>query len=205
MFTFLITGLTLGFASAVQPGPLSLYLISKAIRTGWKKTFPAVFVPIITDGPVAVLCLLILGSLPPEFITYVRIIGGFFILWLAWGAFRSWKKDQQETDFTETASSRRTLLDAIVINILNPNAYIGWSLVIGPLFLDAWRNSPATGVSLLACFYGIMFITTTILLIFFDKAREKVPKLQKIMLLLSAVLLAAIAVYQLYRGFTDIF
>lgn len=198
-WNYLIPGITLGFAAAVQPGPLSIYLITRTLQSGWKKTFPAVFVPVITDGPVAVLCLLILGNLPGSFLNYLRIGGGLFILYLAFGAARSWK-NEKTAEVIQESSSKKTLIDAMIINILNPNAYIAWSLVMGPLLLAGWRLSPATGISLLTGFYLTMFITTIIILIFFDQARDRVPKLQRILIGISAIFLASLGVFQIYTG-----
>jgi len=196
---YLLPAITFGFAAGVQPGPLTVYLITRTLQNGWKKTFPAIFAPIISDIPVALVCLLILGSLPPSFLKYIQILGGLFILYLAFRAAQSWRKNK-ETDPVRDISSGRTLFDAITVNILNPNAYLGWSLVIGPLFLRGWKVAPVIGISLLAGFYLTMFTLTTIIIILFSQARGRGPKLQRILLGLSAIILALFGLYQLLNG-----
>jgi threonine/homoserine/homoserine lactone efflux protein len=42
------------------------------------------------------------------------------------------------------------------VNILNPNPYLGWSLVMGPAVLKAWRENPLNSVALIITFYAIM-------------------------------------------------
>jgi threonine/homoserine/homoserine lactone efflux protein len=198
-WSYLIPGITLGFAAAVQPGPLTIYLISRTLRAGWKRTFPAIFAPLISDGPIALLCLFILGSLPTGFLQYIQIAGGLFILYLAFEAARTWRKGNDSIRI-ERVSSGRTLFDATVVNFLNPGPYLGWSLVIGPLFLKGWKAAPFNGILLLSGFYLTMFIFTTLVIFLFDKTRERGPKLQRILLGLSAVFLACFGIYQLVAG-----
>jgi threonine/homoserine/homoserine lactone efflux protein len=196
---YLLPGITFGFAAAAQPGPLSIYLVSRTLQAGWKRTFPAIFAPLISDGPIALVCLFLLGNLPPVFLQFIQIAGGLFILYLAFQAARSWKKKRDTAAFTDT-SSRRTLFDATVVNFLNPGPYLGWSLVIGPLFLKGWKENPLNGISLLTGFYVTMFIFTTLVILLFDKARERGPKLQRILVGLSAIFLALFGIYQLITG-----
>jgi threonine/homoserine/homoserine lactone efflux protein len=196
---YLLPGITFGFASAAQPGPLSMYLISRTLQTGWKRTFPAIFAPLITDGPIALICLIILRRLPPDFLQYIQIPGGLFILYLALQAVKSWKKGINNITDSEV-SSRRILFDATLVNFLNPGPYLGWSLVIGPLFLKGWKEVPLNGISLLAGFYGTMFIFMTVVILIFDLARERGPKLQRILVGLSAIFLALFGIYQLISG-----
>lgn len=204
LWNYLLPGITFGFAAAAQPGPLSLYLISRTLQSGWKRTFPAIFAPLISDGPIAVVCLIILGNLPADFLQYIQIAGGLFILYIATQAGRSWKKEGSNVKVSDI-SSRRTLFDATVVNFLNPGPYLGWSLVIGPLFLTGWKEAPLYGISLLAGFYLTMFIFTAIVIVLFDQAREQVPKLQRILLGLSALFLALLGIYQLIEGVISIF
>ena len=199
LWNYLLPGITFGFAAAAQPGPLSLYLISRTLQDGWKRTFPAIFAPLISDGPIALVCLLILGNLPPGFLQYLQIPGGLFILYLAFQAAKSWKKEENHINVSDV-SSRRTLFDATLVNFLNPGPYLGWSLVIGPLFLQGWQEDPLNGISLLAGFYMTMFIFTTLVILIFHQARERGPKLRHLLLGLSALFLALFGLYQLFRG-----
>jgi len=199
IWNYLLPGMGLGLAAAAQPGPLSLYLISRTLQSGWKRTFPAIFAPLISDGPIALVCLLILGSLPPAFLQYIQIPGGLFILYLAFRAARSWKKGPDSPAVKEV-SSRRTLFDATVVNFLNPGPYLGWSLVLGPLFLKGWKEAPLDGILLLAGFYVTMFLFTALVILLFDQARERVPRLQRVLLGLSALFLALFGAYQLITG-----
>jgi threonine/homoserine/homoserine lactone efflux protein len=196
---FIVPAFTLGFAAAVQPGPLSLYLISQTLKAGWKRTFPAIFTPLITDGPVAVFCLVILSHLPPHFLKYMQILGGGYILYLAYRAIMEWR-EKHTVEISSSGSSRVTLLNAIAINILNPNAYLGWSLVIGPLFLKGWKEYPAVGIGFLAFFYLTMIITTLVMLRLIHKAGERGPRLQRALSGFAGLFLAGYGIYYIFAG-----
>jgi threonine/homoserine/homoserine lactone efflux protein len=62
MLIYLIQGVTFGFAAVVQPGPFQTYLMSQALNHGWRRTLPAALAPLISDGPIILLTLLVLSQ-----------------------------------------------------------------------------------------------------------------------------------------------
>ena len=64
MWTFLLQGIGYGFAAAVQPGPFQTYIITQTLSRGWKRTLPAAFAPLVSDGPIILLCILVLSQVP---------------------------------------------------------------------------------------------------------------------------------------------
>lgn len=199
MLSYLILGITFAFASAVQPGPLQTYIISQTLKKGWRSTLPTAFAPLLSDGPILILVLYLLSTVPDNFIVFLRIAGGIFLLYLAFRAFKSWKEfDANETISNE--SSQQTLFKAVFINLLNPAPYLGWSLIMGPLFLEGWRIEPAYGIALIIGFYTTMIITLSGIIILFGFARKLGPQVSKILLGISAIVLFAFGVYQLWLG-----
>ena len=91
MLTFLLQGFTLGFAAGAQPGPFQTYLISQTLSQGWRRAWIAAFAPLLSDGPIVALVLLVLSQVPDWFQRVLQIVGGLFVLYLAWGAFKAWK------------------------------------------------------------------------------------------------------------------
>src|ERR1035441_7648661 len=92
MSTYLILGMAYAFAAAVQPGPPQTYLISQTLSHGWRRTLPAAFSPLISDGPVIVLVLLVLSRVPVWLAQGLRLAGGVFVLYLAWGVVTAWRR-----------------------------------------------------------------------------------------------------------------
>ena len=195
----ILPGITFGFAAAAQPGPLSVFLISRTLQSGWRKALPAVFSPLITDGPIAVLCLLILGNLPFGFLYYIRIAGGFFILYLAFSAGRTWKQGSDDMAIRDT-SAGRTLFDATLVNFLNPGPYLGWSLIMGPMLITAWNVSVLASLLLVSSFYLTMFSISILTILVFSFAKEKGERIRHVLLGLSVLALAGFGIYQLLKG-----
>lgn len=199
MFSSLIPGITYGFAAAVTPGPLAMYLISQALTAGWRRALPVAFSPLVSDGPVAVLVLAVLSQVPSSVVQYLRIPGGAFIFYLAFGAWKAWRTSDLETPDPVQPGSN-SMWKAAVVNWLNPNMYLGWGIILGPIVLSEWHKSAATGIGLLLGFYVTMIMTMIGMIILFSAARTFGPKVRKSLIGLSSIGLACLGIYQLWLG-----
>lgn len=201
MWTYALLGIGYGFAAAVQPGPLQTYLISQALLNGWRKSLPTALAPLISDGPIIALCLLVLSQVPMALQRILYIAGGCFVLYLAYGAYRSWKSFDQRPPFDNTGSGG-SLLRAALTNALAPGAYFFWTLVTGPILIRGWRESPINGLSLLLGFYISIISGFAALIILFGSARQLGPRVNRALLGISAIALFCFGLYQLWLGFT---
>jgi threonine/homoserine/homoserine lactone efflux protein len=200
MLTSLISGIAYGFAAGATPGPLSMFVISQAVRNGWRRTLPAAFSPLITDGPVALLVLAVLSQAPSNMVLCLRFAGGTFILYLAFGACKAWRTLNAGNEM-HAASSQNSFLKAAIVNWLNPNLYLSWSVIFGPIVLSGWRESPANGLALILGFY-ITIIAVMISMIFlFAAAGTLGVTVRRKMIGVSAIALACLGIYQLWLGF----
>jgi len=91
MWIYLLQGIGYGFAAASQPGPFQTYLISQTLTRGWKRTLPAALAPLLSDGPIILICILVLSQVSDWFQRILYVAGGIFILYLSYGAFNSWR------------------------------------------------------------------------------------------------------------------
>ena len=199
MLSYAILGATFAFAAAVQPGQFQAYVVSQAIANGWRRTLPAALAPLLSDVFVVVLVLAILTRIPPLFLLLLRLVGGFFLLYLAWGAFRTYRGGM-ETVATPPSAAHKTVLEAAFVNVLNPNPYLAWALVLGPLLLEAWKKSPANGVALVAAFYLTIIVATAAIIVLAALARSFGPRVSRVLVGVSAVALFCFAIYQLYAA-----
>ena len=203
MLAYLISGVTYGFAAAVSPGPLSMYLMSQAVSRGWRKALPVAFSPLITDGPVAVLVLALLSQVPTSLVSYLRVLGGALILYLAYEAWKSWRSFNSE-DSVAAATASNSLLKAVLINWLNPNLYIGWSVILGPIVLSGWHRAPANGVAVVVGFYATIVVVMTGMVLLFSAAKTLRPRIRKNLIGLSSIALAGLGLYQLWLGLSTL-
>jgi len=199
MLGYLIQGIGYGFSAAVQPGPFQTYLISQTLDRGGRATLPAILAPLVSDGPIILLVLLVLSRVPEEMQQLLYLAGGLFVLTLAWGAFKAWRDFDAEK--TETAhTGQQNVLKAALMNALSPSPYIYWSLVTGPILLSGWRETPAHGIGFLAGFYGALIPTLAGIILLFSRARQLGPKVNRCLLGISAIALSGFGLYQLWLG-----
>ena len=199
MIHYIIFGITYAFAAAVQPGPFQTYIISQTLRQGWKRTLPAAFSPLLSDIPILIVTLLLLSRVGQGFFRFLHCGGGMFLLYLSYRSFKAWRNFNAERALG-VQSGHQTLFHAAGVNLLNPNPYIGWSLIMGPLFLKGWRETPVHGISLLVAFYCTMIISLAGIIILFAFARNLGPRVNRASLVLSAAALACFGLYQLWLG-----
>ncbi|HEX7619860.1 MAG TPA: LysE family transporter [Anaerolineales bacterium] len=199
MAVYLILGMTYAFAAAVQPGPFLAYLISQTLANGWRRTFPAAFAPLLSDGPIIALVLLVLSRMPAWIIQALQCAGGIFLIYLAFGALNTWRNYNAD-ETINNKSIRHTVFKAVLVNLLNPAPYLGWSLVMGPLLLKGWREVPAYGIALLAGFYAVLIFVTLGIMLLFSAAKNFGPRVSRALVGLSAVALAFFGLYEIWLG-----
>ncbi|MBN1104326.1 MAG: LysE family transporter [Deltaproteobacteria bacterium] len=199
LFFHLLQGATLALSAAIMPGPFQAFLLSRSLTHGWKRTLPAALAPLITDGPILTMVLLVLTRTPPWFLEALRIAGGLFILYLASGVYRSIRQAGTQPASAE-GTSAKSLMSAVAINALNPNPYIFWGVVGGPIVLSAWRQSPSLGVAFLSGFFGTFVCSLALLIILFATAGRLDPRVHRFLYVLSFAALLAFGFYQTGTG-----
>jgi len=200
MIENMIVGGGFAFAAAVQPGPLQAFLLSRVAAVGWKRTLPAALAPIISDGPIAILMLVLLHSLARGFESFLRGAGGIVLLYFATRAFIEWRSASRGT-ISERPSAPRTLLHAVAVNIVNPGPYLGWSLILGPLVLQEWAHEPQNAVALIMSFYVVMVLCLATFILIVGTTTFLGARGRRILLLASSFALAGLGVYSFMAAF----
>ncbi|HTX90079.1 MAG TPA: LysE family transporter [Anaerolineales bacterium] len=198
MFLYFLQGLTFGFAAAVQPGPFQTYLISQTISRGWRRTLPAVLAPLLSDGPILALVLLVLSRVPENVVQILRLAGGAFVIYLAVGAFKTWRSFSGQP--AAARSGPNSLFQAAFVNLLSPNPYLFWSLVGGPILLAGWRINPFNSVVMLLGFYLVMIGSTAVGVVLLGTTGRLGPKVNRLLLGISALALFCLGIYQIWLG-----
>jgi threonine/homoserine/homoserine lactone efflux protein len=88
-------------------------------------------------------------------------------------------------------------MQAATINILNPNPYLGWSLVLGPAVLAAWRQNSMSAVVLIIAFYTTMVTVLACTIFLFGTTRFLGSAGRHKLILISVVTLAILGAYQI--------
>lgn len=201
---YLGQGLLLGGAAAAQPGPFQAYLLSQTLRHGVWRTLPASLAPLVSDGPIITLVLLLLTQMPDWLTLLMRLAGGLFLLYLGWGAWRAFRQAHamRGTQTAVTQGVLRGTLKAALINALSPNPYIFWMTIAGPILLAGWRQTAVAGLVFLLGFYAALIGGFAAFVGLFALTGQLDARLNRALSLLSALALFGFGLWQLWLAAT---
>ena len=201
----LLQGFLLGLSAGAQPGAFQAYLISRALRSGWRKTWTAALAPLISDSPIILTTLLVLSTIPGWMVRGLRAAGGLFLLYLAWGvlnALRSSRSAPSSDGSADQTSGQenQSIFQAALLNLLNPAPWIFWSTVAGPAFLQGWRTAPILGIGFVLSFYVTMISLLLATVALFSAAARLDLRVVRILNAISGVALLGFGLYQLWSA-----
>jgi len=150
--TMLAAGLTLGFSAGISPGPLLALTISETLKFGTKTGFKVAAVPLLTDTPIVIGSIYLLSELSElnNVFAAISIVGSIFLVIFGFESLLT------KPDFGKSKSRFSSVQKAIIANYLNPNPYIFWIAVGGPLFVSALAVSLWNAIVFIFTFYFIL-------------------------------------------------
>jgi threonine/homoserine/homoserine lactone efflux protein len=190
--SIIIPAMSFGLNAAATPGSLQAYLLNVTLNHGWKRGLIAVLAPLIVDIPIILLTLTILQNIDERVLQLIRITGALLLLWIAWGA---WKQLRSGVEIEvgdspkSESSSKQILLTAIAMGALNPNPYLFWATINGPLLKQALDISPWAAIGMLLGFYGCFLGGMALMVLAFDRLGSINQNLSRYVLIASIALL----------------
>jgi threonine/homoserine/homoserine lactone efflux protein len=191
-----LEGALLGLWAALSPGPFQAYLLAQSIRNGAARTLPVAVVPLTSDPPVIAVVLLALSQVPAGLLRALGAVGGAVVLFLAATTLRGALRPSA----AEAAAPPRGFVRAALLNFTNPNAWIFWSAVGGPVLATAWRERPALGLAFLAGFYVLLTAGNGALVLVAGGAARLGPRFQRALAAVSGMALLGFGAWQLWRA-----
>ena len=173
MLALLLQSIGLGFSAGASPGPFQTYLITESAAQGWRAGLRISFVPLVSDAPIILLMLWILNQLPQQVLSVISLVGAGVLIWLAVGLVQRWRATQAGAGLPP-ASPNRSFWRGVLLNLTNPNPYIFWGTVGGPLLVQSWQQGLGWVGLLLFGFYGT-FIATSCGLALFGSSLGRLP------------------------------
>lgn len=196
MLSLLLRGTLLGVTAAILPGPYQMYLVTQASRHGWRATMPLALVPLLSDLPIVLVLVVAISQMPSSVLTIIGFAGGLFLLYLA---YEAWRASSQPIESNSEVRSTN-LLRGTVMNLVNPNPWIFWSLTGVPILLEGYKSSLYHAIIFLVGFYVAMASVNIAQIILFASAARVGPKFNHTLQKLAAIGLALFGLYQLYRA-----
>ncbi|GAB4522362.1 MAG: LysE family translocator [Anaerolineae bacterium] len=205
MWSLIAQAIGFGFNAGILPGPLQSFLISMTLTQGWRRGIIVMFSPFITDIPVILTVVFILGRLPDNVIRVIQVVGGTYLLWLAFSGYRAYRAGDmrltaESVSQAPTVTPGWVLRRAVTINALSHGPYIFWGAITGPLLIEALDQSLLHAAAFMIAFYGTFLSVMLVLVIVFNRLRYLDPRLTNGILLGALVLMAVLGVQLIVQG-----
>jgi threonine/homoserine/homoserine lactone efflux protein len=162
MTSALLLGISYGFAAGVSPGPLLGLVLTQSLRRGWRAGSLVALAPLLTDLPIIVVSVLVIQQLPPEALDWLAVVGGVFVLYLAFETIRGARRlknaaTASNADTTSGTATWRVLGRAVVTNALSPHPYLFWAVAGAQLIVRSGDAAgPAGAAAFLVGFYALL-------------------------------------------------
>ena len=199
-------GVALGIIEGIKPGPLLTMVIRESLSKGLKAGMWTAAAPIFTDGPLIIVSLFFAGWMATE-PSVLLIISALGALFLAKMGLECFTLELPNPDVKGDASG--SFKRGVLTNLLNPNVYVFWFLIGGPLMASAAEQEPVAPV-----IYAIAFLLTIILVkasiawIFVGGGTWLSPRKYRIVMAICGLAMIAFAVtfaYQAYDLYPEVF
>jgi len=194
------------FSGALAPGPMLVLVVRESVRHG------LVAGPLVSTGHAA-LELLVVGLLllglgkwlqAPVVAAVIGIVGGLFLLWMAWGTVRASREFPLGAPKGHPRPQQGRLgpvVGGVLASLSNPYWFIWW-VTVGLVFLT--RSLPlgllGVGVFYLGHILGDYAWYTLVSTAIASGRRVMGPKAYRGILLACALFLAGLGVYFLFSG-----
>jgi threonine/homoserine/homoserine lactone efflux protein len=150
-FSFLWKGILLGIHAGISPGPVTTLLVTESLLHGRRAGMKIAFVPVLTDLPVIAVIIPLLYYLTFDATTVIAVISMVGALILCSFSYESFSVT--ESRYEQGEVTRVSLLKAVGMNFFNPNLYIYWITICGPLAVSGLYRGWTTMFLFIITFY----------------------------------------------------
>tara|TARA_B100000029_G_scaffold326582_2_gene319042 strand:- start:43 stop:678 length:636 start_codon:yes stop_codon:yes gene_type:complete len=199
-------GATLGVVEGVKPGPLLTMVIRETLSGGLRAGLWTAAAPIFTDGPLVIVSLFAAAWIAtnPLALLVISALGALFLFKMGLECFGIDPPTYDPEAPVPTGSFRR----GVMTNLLNPNVYVFWFLIGGPLMASAADTEPIAPVAYALTFLVTIMLVKAAIAVAFNRARGQFSERgYKAALGVCGVLMLGFAAgysYQAYALFTQL-
>lgn len=202
MWIALLQGISFATAPLLAFSPFKIFVFSQALQQGWRRSLPLALVPLLADIPVVMLIWLVLRQLPAWSVDTLRLTGGLFYIYLAYGISRKARRRVRAEVLAN--APRRTFGQAITAVWVSPQVYINWSIIGVPALLAYAAQSTWHMAGFLTGFYLLWVGGLALQIVVVGQAGKWSAQANTYIVAVAALLLVGFGVYQFWIGATNL-
>lgn len=188
-----VAGAALGLGSGLAPGPLLALVVSTSLQHGTAAGVRVAVAPLVTDAPIILLSILVVGALPSGVVAFLALVGAGVVLHLAVESLRA-TRSLPGPDPLPGRAGWTALRRGALVNVANPAPWLFWATVGGPVLITTWQQSPPAAVAWLSGFYLALVGAKVGLAVGLGPVRGAAStRAHRVLLLGSGLLLVAVA------------
>ncbi len=169
VFAMLASGVMLGAASGITPGPINTLIISESLKHDKSAGVKVALSPLITDVFIVPFCVFIVNELSKiDFMLgIITLMGAAFIIYLG-------GKDLFYTPVlnVEIQEKSRPLMRGIIANFLTPHPFVFWLTIGGPIVSSAYSKNGPSAILFIIAFYTLLVGLKVFLALFTYKFKK---------------------------------
>lgn len=203
-----LTGLSIGLASGIAPGPLTILAIAATLRRGRRAGVTIAIAPLLSDTLIIVAAFTVVSRLPEGVITWLGLAGGVVVGIFGLEILRAARRADPDSLVGSAESNRPRFSVPLVVqgfltNLLNPAPWIFWITAGSALLVTTWRTSPGDAIAFLIAFYVTLIGSKIALVLLISATRHRMTRsAYRALLLGSAVLLLLVAAWFIVTAVT---
>ena len=150
----MLFGAAVGLASGLNPGPVLTLVVTSTLERGFAAGARVAVAPLITDAPLIAICVLVLRTLPAFWLAGLGLVGGLVVI--LFGVRTAQASRGASLPAGDAKAETQDWWRGIVVNALNPNAWLFWTAVGAPLLIRSWADRPWGAVGFLITFFALL-------------------------------------------------
>lgn len=142
-----LAGLLLALIEGIKPGPLLTMVIRETLSGDLRSGLWTATAPIFTDGPLIIVSFFFASLIAdnPGVLIVISILGAAFMFKMGVECFKI--EPPSIAMILEPLSSRKAFGRGILTNLLNPNVYVFWFLIGGPIMAASVEAEPLAPIA----------------------------------------------------------